>query len=219
MTMQSLHLLPALQELPSSDPGQDRSFRETITGIVNMDRAMYAAEFASAVSFGMWALYPNADAVLKTDFPGTEINESYLQTAYERSSRIFDPDLNVIEGWQQAQLEGTEATKKFLDGLKGVVAEFRTRDEYNRHGYNLDLAKEPYQPGYDLHGTDPNGEYVQIQVKSGDSYTTSQLQDGMERYPLGDENFADHYAVTSELYDRTYCSKRICIGRSRSHRD
>ena len=25
----------------------------------------------------------------------------------------------------------------------------------------------------------------------------------MERYPFGDENFADHYAVTSELYDRT----------------
>ena len=54
MTMQSSSLLPALLELPGGNDGTRQSFREIMTGLVSTDRAMYAAEFASAVSFGMW---------------------------------------------------------------------------------------------------------------------------------------------------------------------
>ena len=58
MTMQSSNLLPALRELPGGDEsGQKRSFRDNITSIVSVDRAMYAAEFAAGVSFGMWAMF------------------------------------------------------------------------------------------------------------------------------------------------------------------
>ena len=52
MTMQSLDLLPTLQELPGEETNQNRSFREIVTDLVNTDRATFAAEFASAVSFG-----------------------------------------------------------------------------------------------------------------------------------------------------------------------
>ena len=40
MTMQSLTLLPALQELPGGDDGTHKPFRDHITGLVSMDRAM-----------------------------------------------------------------------------------------------------------------------------------------------------------------------------------
>ena len=206
MTMQSSSLLPALRELPAGDSRQNRSFRETITGIVNMDRAMYAAEFASAVSFGMWFVFDD-DAILSTNFPWTEVNESHLQPAYERLAitdpHKYAPDVNVVERWRQAWSEGEDGATEFYDDLKGIAAEFKVRDEYNQQGYDLELADSPWQRGWDLHGTDPNGDYTQIQVKTGDSYSISQLQERMEQYPLGDVNHADHYAVATELYDRT----------------
>ena len=67
--MQSSNLLPALRELPGGDEtGQTRSFRDNITGIVSMDRAMYAAEFASGVSFGLWFVFDER-SLLGIDIP------------------------------------------------------------------------------------------------------------------------------------------------------
>ena len=166
MTMQSSNLVPVLQELPGSESGQRRSFREIITDLVNTDRATYAAEFASAVSMGMWPVF--GDAILSTDFPGTEINESYLQAAYERT-HLFDPDVDVAERWRQALADGEDDKEDLLDDLKGIVAEFNARDQLNQRGYNVELAEDRFQRGWDLHGTAPNGEYVQIQVRAGDS--------------------------------------------------
>ena len=55
MTMKSTDLLPVLRELAGGETGQHMSFREIITGLVNTDRTMYSAEFASGASFGIWA--------------------------------------------------------------------------------------------------------------------------------------------------------------------
>ena len=169
MNMRSSNLLPALQELPGGESGKHSAFREHITDLVNTDRAMYAAEFASAVSIGMWAVF--SDDALRTEPSGTEIDESYLQAAYERTN-LFDPDMpdvDVVERWRQALSDGEDAKEDFLDGLKGIVAEFKARDQLNQQGYNLELADDRYQEGWDLHGTNPDGEYEQIQVKTGDS--------------------------------------------------
>ena len=200
MTMQSSNLLPALQELPGGESGQHRSFRDRITDIVSMDRAMYAAEFASAVSIGMWPVF--GDAILDANFPGTEINDSYLQAAYERLQETYerlnvpyDPDMNVVERWHQALADGEDAKEEFLDDLKGIVAEFNFRDQFNQQGYHLELAEDPLQKGWDLHGPNPDGEYVQIQVKVGDSEAQiNRTIDAMQEtdYP---------FAVGSDIYD------------------
>ena len=180
MTMQSSSLLPALRELPTGDEsGQNRSFRDNITIIVSMDQAMYAAEFAAGVSFGMWGVFRAAEAnrteyILENDFPETGIFDPYLQNAYaahegSQYADFYDPDLNVVEAWERAQSEGWQSLQDFYNHLKGKVAEFNARDQLNQNGYNLELAVVPDQGGWDLHGTDPNGEYVQIQVKTGAS--------------------------------------------------
>ena len=200
MTMQSSNLLPALQELPGGESGQHRSFREHITGIASMDRAMYAAEFASAASIGMWPVFGHA--ILDANFPGTEINDSYLQAAYERLQETYerlnvpyDPDMNVVEHWRQALADGEDTKEEFLDRLKGIVAEFNARDQLNLHGYGLELSDDPLQRGWDLHGTNPDGEYVQIQVKAGDSEAQiNRTIDAMREtdYP---------FAVGSDIHD------------------
>ena len=201
MTMQSSDLLPVLQELPGGEPGQHRSFREHITDIVSMDRGMSAAEFASAVSIGMWPVFgiasraaeSRSEAVLGIDFRETGINDSYLQAAYERTS-FFDPDTNVIGWWESAQAGGAEASKEFAF-LKGIFLEFKARDHFNQHGYTLELADDSFQEGWDLHGTNPNGEYVQIQVKAGDSQ--AQIDKTIEAMQETDYPFA----VGSDIHD------------------
>ena len=192
MTMQSLDLLPTLRELPGGETNQNRSFREIITDLVNTDRTTFAAELASAVSFGMWPVF--GEAGLSTNFPGTEINESYLQAAYGRTD-LFDPDVDVVERWRQALAGGEGAKENFLDDLKGIVAEFKARDLLNQQGYDLELAADRYQTGWDLHGTNPDGEYVQIQVKAGDS--SAQIDKTIE--VLQETNY--QVAVSSDIHE------------------
>ena len=82
MTMQSSSLLPALQKLPGDGSVQRRSFREIITDVVNMDRAMYVAEFASAASFGLWTAFgsnnvdDNLTAAYEAQYPGEAASQS-----------------------------------------------------------------------------------------------------------------------------------------------
>ena len=192
MTMQSLDLLPTLRELPGGETNQNRSFREIVTDLVNTDRTTFAAELASAVSFGMWPVF--GEAGLSINFPGTEINESYLQAAYGRTD-LFDPDVDVVERWRQALAGGEGAKENFLDDLKGIVAEFKARDLLNEQGYDLELAADRYQIGWDLHGTNPDGEYVQIQVKAGDS--SAQIDKTIEA--LQETNYP--FAVSSDIHE------------------
>ena len=211
--MQSSNLLPALQELPGGESSQHRSFRDHITDIVSMDRAMYAAEFTSAVSVGMWYVFGDdfqrTDTVLRADSPGTEINHSYLQDAYERTS-LFDPDMpdvNVVERWRHALASGEDSKEDFLDDLKGIVAEFNARDQLNHYGYNLELAADRWQRGWDLHGTNPDGEYVQIQVKAGDSEaqfdrTLEAMQETDYPFAVGSEINTHISENAPELVDR-----------------
>ena len=192
MTMQSPDLVPALQELPGGESGQRRSFREIITDLVNTDRAMYAAEFASAVSMSMWPVF--GDAMLSTDFPGTEIDESYLQGAYQETD-FFDPAVDVAERWRQALADGEDDKQDFLDDLKGIIAEAHAKDQLNQRGYNVELAEDGFQRGLDLRGTAPNGEYVQIQVRAGDS--EAQFDRTIRRMQETDYPFA----VGSDIHD------------------
>ena len=156
---------------------------------------MYAAEFASAVSFGLWPVF--GDAILDANFSGTEINDSYLQAAYDRilSTNNFDPDMNVVEYWLHAEAEGGDTLNEFFWRLKGVVAEFNARDQLNQRGYDLELADDPFQRGWDLHGTNPDGEYTPIQVKTGDS--EAQIDKTIEAMRETDYPFA----VGADIHD------------------
>ena len=61
MTMRSMDLLPALRELPTAEPRDHMSFRDMMAGLVTTDRAMFAAEFTSAISFSLWVTFPGAN--------------------------------------------------------------------------------------------------------------------------------------------------------------
>ncbi len=206
MTLQSTSLLPALQELPGGDSGQNSSFRDRITGIVNMDRAMYAAEFSAGVAFGLWYIFEDRSLV-GLNVPGTGLNvdDNWRETLnFAHDEMAFQNE--TITVWQHYQdaLESPETFENtFMSPLKGSVTEIKAKDILEEQkGYTLDFPRDAEgkiisnNDDWDLHGLDPNGEYTQIQVKAGDSdsqyyKTLEALQDS--EYP---------FALSSDLQER-----------------
>ena len=192
MTMHSMELLPQLQGLPADEPRQRMSFRDAITGLVSTDRAMFAAEFAAAASFGMWPVFDRVN-----------VDDHLRDTISQAHARAFPREEKTVWEHHQDALNDPEAyDNAFMSPLKGVVAEINAKEQLNQRGWNLDLAPASNQPGWDLYGTDQSGNYTQIQVKTGTSYDAGYIQQQMDRYPIGDVYYADHYAIGSEIHER-----------------
>ena len=199
MAMQSSNLLPALQELPGGESGQNRSFRELITDVVNMDRAMYAAEFASNVSAGMWFIFDDR-GILDFNISGTGINvDDNLARAFETRWPTMATEHTLHEKWQALKDsgEGTGENEWFFNGLKGQLAEFEAQEQLRALGYtNVRLAPAANQEGWDIFAINADGQDVLVQVKTGLSYSASEIQGLMEANP----NYL--FAIGSEIHQK-----------------
>ena len=192
MTMRSTDLLPALRELPTSESNQRLSFPDMMSGLVGTDRAMYAAEFASAVSLGMWPVFDRFN-----------VDDDLRENMTQAHERAFPGEIRTIWEHHQDALNNPESyNNAFMNPLKGAVAEIQVKEQLNQLAWNVDLAPYSNQPGWDLHGADPDGNYTRIQVKTGEHYTASDIQEHMDKFPVGDVNYADHYAMGSEVYEK-----------------
>ena len=185
MTLQSSALLPALLELPGGNDSTRQSFREIMTGLVSTDRAMYAAEFASGASFGLWAI-----------FGDTNVDDT-LASAYEAQYTRLAEDHSLHEHWQEMMERGSESMEGFVNGLKGKVAEFDTKDLLEARGWtNVEIAPDSTQPVWDISAVDPDGQAILIQVKSVAEGSASEIQG------LVEANSNIHYCVSTEVYDK-----------------
>ena len=192
MTMRSTDLLPALRKLPTSESRERMSFQDMVTGLVGTDRVTFAAEFTSAVSFSLWGIFDRVN-----------VDDTLRETISQAYERTFPPEGRTAWEHFESALNNPETLNNtFLSPLKGAVAEFHVKDQLNQRGWNVDLAPDPNQPGWDLHGTDPAGNYTRVQVKTGESYSASDIQEHMDKYPVGDANYADHYAMSTEIHER-----------------
>ena len=158
ITMQSTSLLPVLRGLPGGSTGQRMSFRDIITGLVNTDRTMYAAEFASAVSFGMWAV-----------FPGVNVDDDLRETMTQAHDMAFgNYEGTLTEHWQEIAERGPESMGGFISILKGKAAEINFADVLEQNGYaNVEVAIDPTQPRWDISAVGLDGQEVLWQVTTG----------------------------------------------------
>ena len=184
MTMQSSSLLPALRELPGDNTESHRSFRDMMTGLVNTDRAMYAAEFASAASFGMWYIFDDINV------------DETLTEAYAAQYPGLAGDHSLYEHWQEMVERGHESMQGFLSGLKGKFAEIDLAETLEQNGFsNVVIPDDPTQPIWDVSAVGPDGQEVFIQVKTGAADYAGEVQSLMA------EHSDIHYAVSTEIYD------------------
>ena len=185
MTMESSDLLPALCELPGHESRQRMSFREIVTGLVSTDRTMYAAEFASAASIGLWAV-----------FDGINVDDK-LTKAYEAQYTRISENQSLFEYAQQKMEAGPDAWDDFIDQYKGKVAEFDAKDLLENDGYsNVTIASNPNQPAWDISAIDQGGNEVFFQVKTGMPDYSGDVASAMEANP------DIHFLVSTEIYNK-----------------
>ena len=184
MTMKSSSLLPALRELPSHLSSEHMSFRDIITGLVNTDRAMYAAEMASATSFALWSIFDDVNV------------DDRLAEAYQMQYPREAADQSLHEQWLEMTESGDVSVTGFISGLKGKLAEINTAESLEENGFtNVVIAPSPTQPVWDISAVNPDGENVLIQVKTGAETYARDVESLMFEHP------DVHYAVSSEIYN------------------
>ena len=182
MNMQSSSLLPALQKLPSGESGQRQSFRDHITDIVSMDRAMYAAEFTSAASFGLWYIF-DGRSVLGISIPGAGINidDDLRERMIQAHELAFPSETRTVwEHFQDALNAPETLDNTFMNKFKGTMAELQTNQLLESDGWtHMTLAPDSNQPFWDNIGINPDGKVAVVQTKTGESYSANQVQDWM----------------------------------------
>ena len=173
-----------MSELPGGESRQRMSLREIITGLVNTDRATHAAEFTSAVSFGLWGVF---DAVNVDD---------RLNDAFEAQYTRISQDQSLFEYSQQKMEAGPDAWDDFIKQYKGKVAEFEAKDLLEGEGYSdVTIASNPNQPVWDISATDNSGQEVFFQVKTGIANNAGGVSSAMEANP------DIHFLVSTEIYN------------------
>ena len=185
MTMESVSLLPALQELPGGESAGRKSFRNIVADLVNTDRTMYAAEGAAAASFGLWSI-----------FDSINVDDS-LTAAYEAAYPGLAADHSLYEHWQAMAERGPEAVEGFISGLKGKFAEFTAQGMLEEQGLtNVVISDNPIQQIWDISALTERGEEILFQVKTGAADYAGDVIAAMEKAPGVD------FLVSSEIYDR-----------------
>ncbi len=185
MPMQSTNLLDALRELPGGSSNHRRSFRDTVAGLVNTDRAFYAAEGVSSVSLALWPVFQRVN-----------VDDRVLQ-AYEMQYANEAQSVDLHDKWNEVLERGEQSAVGFVSGIKGKLAEIQTAEQLEDAGYtDVDIAENPTQPIYDITAISPDGEAVSWQVKVGDAGRAGEIESLMGESP------DLHFAVNTEIYDR-----------------
>ena len=141
--------------------------------LAGTDLAMFAAEYTSASSTSLWAVF---DRINVDDKSRETINQAY--------ARAFTPEGGSPWDHYQDALNSPNFDNTFMSPLKGAVAEIQLKNQLNQRGWNVDLAHKSNQSGWDIQGTNADGEFTRIQVKTGSNYSAGDVQDHMNKYPL-----------------------------------
>lgn len=174
--MQSLNLLPELQKLPGPESDQRKSFQDMITDLLSMDRGLYAAEAAAAVSFAMWGIF---DTINVDD------------TLAEAHAEVFpNYEGSIHEHWQELLQQGGETSSGFINAFKDKVAELDFAEELEAQGYtNIEISPDPTQH---IRAISPAGQEELFHVETG---VADHADDIIIEQPV-------KYAVSTEIYNR-----------------
>ena len=193
MAMQSLNLLPELRKLPGPESGQRKSFRDMITGLLSMDRGLYAAEASAATSFAMWGIFDTINV------------DDKLAQAHEMAFGNYEGSLH--EHWQEMAEGGNESMTGFISALKDKYAELNFAEDLEARGFtNVEIATDSTQPG-GISAISQEGAEALFQVETGLADRAGEVQQIIA------ENPNIHYVVSTEIYNRIRDSAQDTINR------
>lgn len=185
MSMQSLALLPELENLPAAEDAVDLGFTDTVTHLRGMDKDHFAVELAEGVEIALKGLFQWRNV------------PDVLTQAHDLA---FPNDGPLNDHYQEVLARGPAAVRGFWNNLKGKVAELEALPllEDRFPGYNFSLAENPNQTDWDIYGVSPEGDELYVQVKT-------QMVENVSRVTRRIEESADlniQFVLNQELYDR-----------------
>lgn len=179
--MESMTLLPSLTRLPASDVSGS-SVDELLEICHKIDGNLLDTEIGLGVQKALQGL-----------FDWRHVPDS-LRNAHAVTYPGCVPDLH--QHYCDVAARGESAIRGFVSGLKGKLAEFQACEILpNRFpGFNFELAADPTNPVWDLHGIAADGSELFVQVKLGSASYVSDITHRML------ENPDTHFAVGHEIY-------------------
>ena len=183
--MESLSLLPALQNLPGSEKDSDLPLPEIKNKLREMDRDHWSIEISIGIETALLGLFNSRNVP-------DDVQEAY-HLSFGRS------DLSLYEHYEDVLGRGDAAVIGFVSNLKGKVAEMRLVPDLEDHypGYAFSIATSPNQPVWDIQGIGPEGtEDIFVQVKMGSESYSSEVTEAIEQSP---ENVS--FAVSREIHE------------------
>ncbi len=197
MTMQSLSLLPELQELPAAEGFEALGPDDAVAHIRGMDRNHFAIEVSLATEEALEALFHARNV------------PDVLEEAHGLAFSSVAEDSSLHEHYQEMLGRGSGSVMGFMSNLKGKVAELKAESALEERfpGYDFKLAPSPTQPGWDLIGKSPDGEDILIQVKVGAEGYADDVVDAMQEHP------SLPFAVSSEIHAAIEESHPELLGR------
>ncbi len=195
MSMHSLQLLPALQELPVTDDSR-RSVRQVIEDFAWTDTALQAAEFTASVSFAMWGIWDQVNV------------DDTLVRAYNAQYPSLAADRSLHEHWSLMNEQGPASAQGFVNGVKGKVAELNFARSLEEQGYtNVAFAADPTQEIWDISSFNPMGDLELWQVKAVGAEAAAEVMNSMFDDPdvlfaVSSEAFEKMANLTPELIDQ-----------------
>ena len=185
--MQSLDLLPTLQEIPTDGPEQRLSYREQIESLLATDPKMAAAELVSAASITMGLLWSRIDI-------NDDLHQRF-QEAYERAFPDKSTMVSLHDAFADARDNGAEAVQGFISNMKGKVAELDLQDRLQSQGATVILPDAQNHPDIDLLVIWSDGTEIPIQVKTRAAESVGNIESLML------DNPEVQFAVSSEVFD------------------
>ena len=200
--MQSIELLPDLEQVPLRTEHGGYGYEEVVTRSGLMRNDLFAIEVAAGIEGVLSAL------VAARNVSDADASADLLE-AYRHASPDAAAEVPLYEEYNEVLARGPESVGGFISNIKGKLAEIRVQDHLQKEfpDYSFEIAANQNQPVWDILSTSPDGTETLIQVKiGGEEYAgevISQIQDNPDvLFAVGNEIRASVLAAHPELSDQ-----------------
>ena len=183
MSMESNALVPTVRQLPAELDASDWDYAEMIRRIRGVDKDLFVVGVAQATEEMFEALFEWRNV------------PDVLEEAYLKAWPIQSQDMSLIDNYRETLEGGSRSVGGFVSNLKGKVAEIQTEPALEERfpGYDFSLAAKSNEPGYDLHGTSPDGPDIAVEVKAQGADQVDTVAADMLANPVP-------YAVSTDIW-------------------
>ena len=200
--MQSIELLPDLEQIPLRAEHGGYGYEEVVKRSGLMRNDLFAIEVAAGIEGVLSAL------VAARNVSDADASADLLE-AYSLASPDAAAEVPLYEEYNEVLARGPESVGGFISNIKGKLAEIRVQDHLEKEfpDYSFEIAADQNQPVWDILSTSPDGTETLIQVKiGGEEYAgevISQIQDNPDvLFAVGNEIRASVLAAHPELSDQ-----------------